>query len=211
MAKAGDGAASPASSPKTFASCVDSLGHGLSDKPADPTLYTQAQRVGDIVAVIDDLGCERAHLVGHSMGGWLAVGVAKSHAPRLASLVVAGWNLVSGLPPGAKGPITFDSFMRFARASAPKLAQWVTAECEAGVRACFEALYDLDGAKEAVLGFGRPVMFWNGREDPAHDAMRAFAETNGLRYLSTAGDHLGMLFRHGLEGAQGVRAFLGQT
>ncbi|UGY20676.1 hypothetical protein HAP48_0028995 [Bradyrhizobium septentrionale] len=34
--------------------CVDSLGHGLSDKPADPALYNQAQRAGDIVAVIDD-------------------------------------------------------------------------------------------------------------------------------------------------------------
>ncbi|MHC6151968.1 alpha/beta fold hydrolase [Bradyrhizobium elkanii] len=50
--------------------CVDSLGHGLSDKPADPALYNQAQRAGDIVAVIDDLGGERAHVVGHSMGGW---------------------------------------------------------------------------------------------------------------------------------------------
>jgi len=29
-------------------------------------------------------------------------------------------------------------------------------------------------------------------------------------WLSTAGDHLGMLFRHGVEGAQAVRAFLRQ-
>jgi pimeloyl-ACP methyl ester carboxylesterase len=190
--------------------CVDSLGHGRSDKPADPALYTQEQRAGDIVAVIDDLGCERAHLIGHSMGGWLAVGAAKYHASRLSSLVVAGWNLVSGLPPGANGPITFDGFMRFARATAPKLAEWVTSECEAGVRACFEALYELDGAEQAVLGPG-PLMLWNGREDPAHGAMQAFAETHRLRYLSTAGDHLGMLFRHGLEGAQEMRAFLHQT
>jgi pimeloyl-ACP methyl ester carboxylesterase len=191
--------------------CVDSLGHGRSDKPTDSALYTQEQRAGDIIAVIDDLGCERAHLVGHSMGGWLGVGVAKHHAHRLASLVVAGWNPVGGLPPGAKGPITFDGFMRFARATAPRLSEWVTPENEPGLRACFEALYDLDGAEQAVLGLGRPVMLWNGREDPAHDPMQAFAETHGLRFLSTAGDHLGMLFRHGVEGAQGVRAFLRQT
>jgi pimeloyl-ACP methyl ester carboxylesterase len=191
--------------------CVDSLGHGQSDKPADLALYRQEQRAGDIIAVLDDLGCERAHLVGHSMGGWLAVGVARYHAQRLASLVVAGWNPVSGLPPGAKGPITFDGFMKFARATAPRLTEWLTPENEPGLRACFEALYDLDSAEQAVLGSAAPVMLWNGREDPAHDPMQAFAETHGLGYLSTAGDHLGMLFAHGIEGAQGVRAFLHQT
>src|SRR5690349_16497888 len=52
--------------------CVDSLGHGKSDKPPEAALYHQRQRAGDIVAVLDDLGCARAHLVGHSMGAWLA-------------------------------------------------------------------------------------------------------------------------------------------
>lgn len=42
--------------------CVNSLGHGLSDKPADPTLYAQAQRAGDVGAVIDALGAEREDL-----------------------------------------------------------------------------------------------------------------------------------------------------
>ena len=49
-----------------------------------------------------------AHLVGHSMGAWLAVGVAMHHPKRLSSLAVGGWNLVSGLPPGPKGPLSFD-------------------------------------------------------------------------------------------------------
>ncbi|WP_316190922.1 alpha/beta hydrolase [Bradyrhizobium sp. SZCCHNS2096] len=191
--------------------CVDSLGHGRSDKPADPALYAQDQRAGDIVAVIDDLGCERAHVIGHSMGGWLAVGVAKDYASRLSSLVVAGWNLMSGLAPGTNGPVTFDGFMKFARATAPKLTEWVTSEHEAGVRACFEALYELEGAEQAVLGLTQPVMLWNGRHDPAHDPMQAFAKAHGLHDLSTEGDHLGMLFRHGAEGARGLRAFLHQT
>ena len=49
--------------------CVDSLGHGLSDKPSEASLYTSEQRAGDLVAVMDDLGCGRAHVVGYSMGG----------------------------------------------------------------------------------------------------------------------------------------------
>src|SRR5882724_13716763 len=49
---------------------VDSLGHGLSDKPAIASRYGQRPRSGDIIAVIDDLGYDRAHLIGYSMGGW---------------------------------------------------------------------------------------------------------------------------------------------
>jgi pimeloyl-ACP methyl ester carboxylesterase len=188
--------------------CVDSLGHGRSDKPIDPALYGQEQRSGDIVAVIDDLGYERAHVVGHSMGGWLAVGVAKYHPKRLSSLVVAGWDLVGGLPAGQKGPIRFEAFMDFARKTAPQLVGWVTSDVEPGMRACFEALYQLQDAQQAVLGLDRPVLLWNGRDDPAHNAMQAFAGAHGLTYLSTEGDHLGMLFQHGAEGARGLHAFL---
>ena len=101
--------------------CIDSLGHGLSDKPSDPALYGQAQRAGDIVAVLDAIGEARAHLIGHSMGGWMAVGVAKYHPERLASLVVGGWHPVSGLPAGPRGPVSFDAFMKFAKRTAPTL------------------------------------------------------------------------------------------
>jgi pimeloyl-ACP methyl ester carboxylesterase len=138
--------------------CVDSLGHGLSDKPSNGDFYRQAERAGDIVAVIDDLECERAHLVGHSMGAWLAVGVAKHHPDRLSSLVLGGWDVVNGLPPTRKGPVDFDAFMMFARRTAPDLVEWVIPEYEAGVRACFDALGQLDGAREAVLRAGVPVL-----------------------------------------------------
>jgi pimeloyl-ACP methyl ester carboxylesterase len=188
--------------------CIDSLGHGLSDKPSDPALYGQAQRSGDIVAVLDAIGDERAHLIGHSMGGWMAVGVAKYHPERLASLVVGGWHPVSGLPPGPRGPVSYDAFMKFAKRTAPGLVEWITADIEPGVRACFEVLGELQGAREAVLNRKFPVMIWDGRDDPNHAPKRSFAEDNRLRFLSTAGDHLGMLFFHGAEGAAGIRAFL---
>jgi len=188
--------------------CIDSLGHGLSDKPSDPELYSQAQRAGDIGAVIDDLGCDRAHLVGYSMGGWLSVGVAKHHPERLASLVIGGWNLVGGMPRGPSGPVSFDLFLAYARRTAPALVGWVTPEFEPGVRACFEALGQLEGAPEAVLDAGVPVMLWAGRDDPYHDPMQVFAAPNGLPFLSTAGDHLGAETMAGAEAGQQIRAFL---
>jgi pimeloyl-ACP methyl ester carboxylesterase len=192
--------------------CVDSLGHGLSDKPAEADAYGQAERAADVVAVIDDLGAERAHLVGHSMGGWLAVGVARRHPRRLASLTVAGWDLVGGvasaLPAGVARPLPFERILANARSAAPSLVGWVTPEAEPGLRACWEALDDLAGAEAAVLGAGVPVLLWSGRDDPYHDPMRTLAAAHGFAFLSTPGDHLGAVMDHGGENAPRLRAFL---
>ncbi|MEN3350671.1 MAG: hypothetical protein V7632_4306 [Bradyrhizobium sp.] len=189
--------------------CVDSLGHGLSDKPADPQLYGQAQRAGDIVAVLDDLGCERAHVVGHSMGGWLAVGVARYFPKRLASLAIGGWDFQTGLPRGNSGPLTYSAFITFARRTVPELVAWVTPDLEDGVRACFDALGQLDGAEDAVLASRVPVLLWNGREDGPHDPMLRFAETNGLHAMSIPGDHLGALYQNGPVIGERIGAFIG--
>ncbi len=173
--------------------CIDSLGHGLSDKPSEPSLYGQEQRAGDIIAVLDALGAEKAHLVGYSMGAWMAVGVAKHHPERLASLTVGGWDLVNGVPKGPAGPIRFDIFWGFSQQVAPALVAWVTPEIVPAMQACFEALGQLDGAPEAVLGAGVPVLLWDGVADPYHGPSQTFAAENGLPFVSTAGDHLGAI------------------
>jgi pimeloyl-ACP methyl ester carboxylesterase len=190
---------------------IDSLGHGLSDKPDDPTLYAQDQRAGDIVAVMDDLGAERAHVVGHSMGGWIGVGMAKYYPSRLASLTVGSWDIVSGVAsalPQGMSFVPFERMLAGARAAAPALLAWVTPQVEPGLRACWDALRDLDGAGATVLALDAPVLLWNGREDPYHAPMQAFAAEHGLRFLSAPGDHLGAVLLHGVESARGVRAFV---
>jgi pimeloyl-ACP methyl ester carboxylesterase len=69
---------------------VDARGHGLSDKPHDPTAYTLRLRVGDVVAVLDALGVAKTHYWGYSMGGWIGFGMAKYAASRVQSLVIGG-------------------------------------------------------------------------------------------------------------------------
>jgi pimeloyl-ACP methyl ester carboxylesterase len=189
--------------------CVDSLGHGLSDKPTDPRLYQQQQRAGDIAAVIDALGQERAHLVGYSMGGWISVGVAKHYPERLASLTIGGWDALDGMKTAraALGEFDFDGLLARAGGMEPALTAWVTPEVKPGLRACFDELGRLDGAREAVLGLRIPVMIWDGRDDPYHGPMQAFAADNGLRFLSTSGDHLGAIIA-APESPSGIRAFL---
>src|SRR5260370_39623074 len=49
-----------------------------------------------LIAVWDALGIERAHLVGYSLGGRLALQVAVAHPDRVASLLTLGAH--AGLP-----------------------------------------------------------------------------------------------------------------
>jgi pimeloyl-ACP methyl ester carboxylesterase len=77
---------------------VDARGHGASDKPHKPDAYRAALRAADVVAVLDDLGIERAHIFGYSMGAVTGFALA-AHAPdRCRSLVLGG------AAPGAYDP-----------------------------------------------------------------------------------------------------------
>src|SRR4029453_6340249 len=69
---------------------VDHRGLGKSEKPHDPDAYEMPRRVADAVAVLDELGVERAHFIGQSWGGRLGFGIGE-HAPgRVRSLVIGG-------------------------------------------------------------------------------------------------------------------------
>jgi pimeloyl-ACP methyl ester carboxylesterase len=69
---------------------VDARGHGESDKPHERAAYELPVRVGDVLAVLNALNLDRAHIWGYSMGGWTGFGIAKYAAHRLHSLVIGG-------------------------------------------------------------------------------------------------------------------------
>ncbi len=188
--------------------CIDSLGHGLSDKPSEVGLYGQEQRAGDIVAVIDDLGYDQVHLIGYSMGAWISVGMAKYHPRRLSSLILGGWDPIGGLPPGPRGPLTFDKFMMFAMVAAPELVNRVTPEAEPALRACFAAFDELQGAGAALRAPAFPVMMWSGQEDGLHDTVQAFAAAEAMPFLSTPGDHVAAVLQPDAATLGRIRGFI---
>jgi pimeloyl-ACP methyl ester carboxylesterase len=69
---------------------VDHRGLGRGDKPHDPEAYAMPLRVGDALAVLDQLGIERAHFVGKSWGGRLGFGIGERAPERVLSLVIGG-------------------------------------------------------------------------------------------------------------------------
>lgn len=72
--------------------CVafNARGYPPSDVPADPASYSQEHARDDILAILDGLGLDRAHVVGISMGGFATLHFGLNYPGRARSLVVAG-------------------------------------------------------------------------------------------------------------------------
>ncbi len=65
----------------------DDRGHGLSDKPHDPAAYGEPE-IADAVRLLDHVGIDRAHVVGYSRGGVLALQLRAQHPDRVRTLVI---------------------------------------------------------------------------------------------------------------------------
>jgi pimeloyl-ACP methyl ester carboxylesterase len=66
----------------------DARGHGSSSPAAERTRYEYGHLVGDLEAVLDSLGIERAILAGASMGAHTLLRLALEHPQRAGGLVV---------------------------------------------------------------------------------------------------------------------------
>jgi pimeloyl-ACP methyl ester carboxylesterase len=66
----------------------DMRGHGQSSDPADPALYSQALTVGDMTAVLDACGIDRAVIGGLSLGGVMSLAFHVAHPERVSALVL---------------------------------------------------------------------------------------------------------------------------
>lgn len=67
--------------------CYDTRGHGRSPLNSDKPL-TIERLADDIIALLDDIRIERAHVVGLSLGGMAAQSAAVRYPQRIASLVL---------------------------------------------------------------------------------------------------------------------------
>lgn len=159
----------------------DHLGHGSSQVPDGP--YTIEQLAGEVLVLLDDLGVQRAHVAGLSLGGMVAMqlaGTAPDRVDRLALMCTAAY-----LPP-ARGWLDRAATVRergmeavadavAARWFTPAFAATTRAEAlRAGLRsappegyaACCEAIAATD--LRPLLGSIRaPTLVIAGADDPA--------------------------------------------
>jgi pimeloyl-ACP methyl ester carboxylesterase len=66
----------------------DMRGHGKSDYPADPNAYSEALTIGDIAALLDQIGTRRAIVGGLSLGGYMSLAFYRTHPERVAALLI---------------------------------------------------------------------------------------------------------------------------
>lgn len=162
---------------------VDLRGHGASPAPAGP--YSVADLAGDVVAVLDSIGVNRAHLVGLSLGGAVAQWIAVHRPARVQTLSLLCTSARFG-----------ESQAWLDRASATRssgtqsladavLSRWFTPELAArdtelaarhrqmivdtpdeGYASCCDALADFDN--RADLGrIAAPTLVIAGEQDPS--------------------------------------------
>ena len=89
----------------------DLRGHGYSAMPKQG--YTSFDLAGDLHALLNHLDVERAHIVGHSFGGAVALHYALLHPERVASLTEA-----DGQVPSLQQPLPARNAVRWKRAAA---------------------------------------------------------------------------------------------
>jgi pimeloyl-ACP methyl ester carboxylesterase len=77
-------------------------GYPPSDIPDEPARYGQDFARSDVVALMDALRIEKAHVVGHSMGAYTALHVGINHPQRCISVTAAGCGWGSLADPAAR-------------------------------------------------------------------------------------------------------------
>jgi len=77
---------------------LDNRGHGKSSKSHDPEDYRLENMAADVIALLDHLGIDRAHMMGFSMGARISAVIAITYPQRVASVVLGG--LGSGMVEG---------------------------------------------------------------------------------------------------------------
>ena len=100
---------------------ADHRGHGKSDKPHEPEEYRLPTRVADHIAVLDEVGVDRAHVIGVSWGARLGFAIGERATDRVRSLVLCGnqpyeWDLSTPVAKAFSPALTAPSTSRIDRA-----------------------------------------------------------------------------------------------
>lgn len=66
----------------------DMRGHGQTDSPDDPSVYSEEATIADMVALLDAAGVEQAILGGLSLGGYMSLAFYREYPERVRALLL---------------------------------------------------------------------------------------------------------------------------
>jgi pimeloyl-ACP methyl ester carboxylesterase len=66
----------------------DMRGHGQSDYPDDQAAYSEVLTIGDMAALLDEVGAKRAVIGGLSLGGYMSLAFYRTHPARTRALLI---------------------------------------------------------------------------------------------------------------------------
>ena len=169
---------------------LDARGRGRSDKPHAPEEHSMEHMVGDVTAVLDDLGIDRAHFWGYSMGGRVALAAGKYAPDRFTSLIVGGNGLsekdsegeveelqgyIRLFEKGVDAMIDYLEEMRGSKLEDYEREKWLNADLEALIAYCSN--YENIGMADYLPKLTTPCLLYAGSEDTyPHSRAEACAE-----------------------------------
>ena len=183
--------------------CADHRGQGGSDTPHDVDSYALTIRVEDAVAILDALGIERAHYLGHSLGARLGFAIGTQAPDRLLSLVLCG-NQPYAWPDGPMlravaeavevgNVLGIEAFVDSWEASIgerfPEPSRtWILRHDPIALHAMIRSSLAEGAIDTDLTSWKLPCLIYAGEQDEMHDgAARAAAEIPGTTFISLPG------------------------
>ncbi len=195
---------------------MDARGHGASDKPHDPAAYALELRVGDVTAILDELGLAQVNYLGYSMGGRVGFALAHFAPERLSSLVIgAATPLDTGFSPfhgidGGDGEAFIAALEAVIEEKLPPEVRAVMLQNDTrALTAVMQApMSDLSAVLDHIAV---PALFYVGEEDARLKPLRDCAQHAGAQFVSLPGLNHGQGFMQSEPVLAGIRGFLRST
>jgi pimeloyl-ACP methyl ester carboxylesterase len=170
---------------------VDARGHGDSDKPHDTVAYANAVLVGDVVAVLHDMGLRQADYWGFSMGGRTGFAVAQ-HAPQCVRGLILGGAAADGrsrIGDGVRAAIRKGGAEGLAALSGPGMPPRHKARLLANdIRALEASRVDSLGFAAALPTMTMPCLVYAGTADPFYPLIKeTVAEMPNVTFVDLPG------------------------
>lgn len=154
---------------------------GFGGSVSSSTQYSLSDMANDVVRLLDQLGTEKAYVAGHSMGGYIALAIAKSHPQRLLGLGLVATQVLPDTPERKESRYqTISQVEEFglkplAKSMADKLSinpslreillDLILQQPKPGVQGAIKALAERPDQTSTLQFFNKPVVIIHGGGD----------------------------------------------